>query len=211
MTDITVLLVDDHEMVADSLRRVLATADDLDVVGIATTAADATVMAIEQRPDVILLDYLLPDARGTDAARGILAEVDAKILLLTGSDDRDVLFAAIDAGCVGYIQKTNALEELVAAIRAAAAGAVVLSRDQLHLLATAPTSPVPATSELTPREQEILELLGEGLTNQSIALRLALSVNTVRTHVQTVLRKLGAHSKLQAVAISMKRGLLHQP
>src|SRR5258706_247922 len=102
MTQITVLLVDDHEMVAECLRRVLEGADDLKIVGIATTAADATVMAIEQRPDVILLDYVLPDGPGTDAARRILAEVDTKILLLTGSNDREVLFDAVDAGCVGY-------------------------------------------------------------------------------------------------------------
>ena len=212
MSDITVLLVDDHDMVAESFRRALAAAGDIEIIGIAATAADAIALALDRPPDVILMDYVLPDADGATTARAILAELpDTKILLLTGSEDSEMLFAAFDAGCVGYLEKTHALGELVAAVYSAAAGVVVLSPEQMRRLAAVPRAATVDPSLLTAREREILDLLGEGLTNPAIAERLELSVNTVRTHVQTVLRKLGAHSKLQAVAVATKNGLLTGP
>lgn len=211
-SDITVLLVDDHEMVAESFRRVLVAAGDIEVIGVVGTAADALAVAIDHHPDLILMDYVLPDTNGATAAREILARVpDAKILLLTGSEDRAALTAAVDAGCVGYLEKTNALDKLVAAVHAAAAGEVVLSPDELGRVAARRDAVGVGASRLTPRELEILDLLGEGLSNQAIADRLTLSINTVRTHVQTVLTKLRAHSKLEAVAIATRRGLLIRP
>jgi DNA-binding NarL/FixJ family response regulator len=208
---VTVLLVDDHELVAESLRRVLVATGDIDVVGVAATAADATALAIDHRPDVILMDYLLPDANGATAARAILAQVpDAKILILSGSEHSGVPIAAVDAGCVGYLKKTVALDKLVAAVHAVAAGAVVLSPAELKGISAERTAVGAVSSRLTPREREILDLVGEGLANQAIADRLTLSLNTVRTHVQTVLTKVGAHSKLEAVTLATKSGLLTQ-
>jgi DNA-binding NarL/FixJ family response regulator len=212
MSVITVLLVDDHEMVAESFRRVLAAGSDIEIIGVAGTAADALAIAVDQRPDVILMDYVLPDANGATAAREILARLpDAKILILTGSEDSTALTAAVEAGCVGYLEKTSALDKLVAAVHAAAAGEVVLSPDDLGRVATRRDAAGVGAARLTPRELEILDLLGEGLSNQAIADRLTLSINTVRTHVQTVLTKLSAHSKLEAVAIATRKGLLTRP
>ncbi|MDQ1448663.1 MAG: hypothetical protein QOC79_1634, partial [Actinomycetota bacterium] len=113
----------------------------------------------------------------------------------------------VDAGCVGYLEKTVGLDKLVAAVHAAATGEVVLSPDDLRRMATRRSLDA-GSSKLTPREREILDLLAEGLTNQAIATRLIVSLNTVRTHVQTVLTKVGAHSKLEAVALATKSGLL---
>ena len=204
MAQVTVVLVDDHQMVLDSFRRALTTLGDIEVVGVGATAAEGVELAIELRPDVVLMDYGLPDANGASAARTILAQVpDAKILILTGSDYDRVAAAAIDAGCVGYLRKAAPFDKLLAVVHAVAAGEAVFSHEELRRLATNGVS-----SRLTPREREILDLLGEGLGNQAIAERLTVSLNTVRTHVQTVLAKLGAHSKLEAVTIATKSGLL---
>jgi DNA-binding NarL/FixJ family response regulator len=206
---VTVLLVDDHAMVAESFRRVLVASGDIEVVGVAGTVASATALAIDHRPDVILMDYRLPDGNGVAAARAILALLpEAKILILSGSEHSRVPIAAVDAGCVGYLDKTDEVAKLVAAVHAAAAGEAVLSADELRRISAEHKATGAASTRLTRREQEILDLVGEGLANQAIAERLTLSLNTVRTHVQTVLTKLGAHSKLEAVALATKRGLL---
>jgi len=206
---VTVLLVDDHGMVAESLRRVLIAGGDIEVVGVAATAADAAALASDRHPDVVLMDYELPDANGASATRAILALLpDTKVLMLSGTDDTSALMAAVDAGCVGYLEKTGALDKLVAAVHAAAAGEVVLSSEQLRRIATGRNRLDSGFACLTPRERQILGLIGEGLANRAIADRLTLSLNTVRTHVQTVLTKLGAHSKLEAVALATRSGLL---
>ena len=209
MSPVRVLVVDDHDIVSESLRRVLGATGHIDVVGVASTVAQAIALAFETHPDVIIMDYLLPDGNGATAARVILDVLPAcKILILSGSDYREGLVAAVDAGCVGYLEKTVGLDKLVAAVHAAASGEVVLSPDDLRRIAARPKEIGAASSRLTPREREILDLLAEGLANQAIAVRLTLSLNTVRTHVQTVLTKVGAHSKLEAVALATKSGLL---
>jgi DNA-binding NarL/FixJ family response regulator len=201
-------LVDDHDVVSESLRRVLGATHDIDVVGVASTVAAATGLAHETRPDVILMDYRLPDGNGASAARVILDDLpDCKILILSGSEFSEGLVAAVDAGCVGYLEKTVGLDKVVAAVHAAASGEVVLAPDDLRRMASRRSLDA-GSSKLTPREREILDLLAEGLTNQAIATRLIVSLNTVRTHVQTVLTKVGAHSKLEAVALATKSGLL---
>jgi DNA-binding NarL/FixJ family response regulator len=209
MVTVTVLLVDDHAMVAESFRRVLSSLGDVDVVGVAETACEGVALALELRPDVVLMDYVLPDANGATAARAILAQVpDAKILILSGSDYSSVAIAAVDAGCVGYLEKRVPLDKLVSAVHAAAAGEAILSRDELQRIAAGRNAARLRSSGLTPREREILGLVSEGLSNQAIADRLTVSLNTVRTHVQKVLTKLGAHSKLEAVALATNSGLL---
>jgi two-component system, NarL family, response regulator DevR len=207
---IRVLLVDDHEMVTESFRRVLETAEDLEVVGTAATVEEAVAAAGTLRPDVVVMDYRLPDGDGISAAARILLDrPDAKILLLTGGGEQGVLSDALEAGLVGFLEKTSAFGTLAAAIRGAARGdAVMASEDLARIVAVADRRDEP--DRLTRREKQILELVGEGLSNQAIADRLTLSIHTVRTHVQTILRKLEAHSKLEAVSIATRRGLLHR-
>jgi DNA-binding NarL/FixJ family response regulator len=205
---IRVLVVDDHEMVAESFRRVLEREDDIEVVAMAVTAAEAFEQAVAHRPDVILMDYLLPDGDGAATTVRIREDLpDVKVVLLTGSDIEAALPMALRAGCVGYLEKTSALEALAPAVRSAAEGEIVISPPDLTRLVSEPPAEG-AVDALTAREHDILTLMAEGLPNQAIADRLTLSVHTVRTHVQTVLAKLGAHSKLEAVAVARRRGLL---
>ena len=120
---IRVLVVDDHQMVAEGFRRILDAEEDMKAVAVATTVADALEAAITHRPDVVLMDYVLPDGNGVTATTGILARLPAtKVVLLTGSGAEEALPAALAAGCVGYVEKTTALAELVPAVRAAVRG-----------------------------------------------------------------------------------------
>ncbi|MBI5087748.1 MAG: response regulator transcription factor [Actinobacteria bacterium] len=200
------MLVDDHVMVAHSLGRVLELEDDIDVIATANSVGQGIAAAATHRPDVILMDYRLPDGDGISAAARIKTDdPDARIVLLAGSDDPDALRRAVDAGFIGYIDKARSIDELVAAVRIAATGHVAISANDLTKLAAGPrTDP----TRLTKREREILFLVAEGLSNKAIAGRLVRSVHTVRTHAQTILAKLGADSKLEAIAIAKRRKLL---
>lgn len=196
--------MDDHALVAESLRVVLSGEPDIDVVAIAGTAAEALVAATTHRPDVVLMDYVLPDS-----PRGRRPGLPGtKVVMLTGSDEPAALFSAFDAGCVGYLQKTSALEALAAAVRAAAAGELVISSGDLALLLHRQRSGRGGPAALTRRELDVLRLAAAGLSSRAIAERLGLSLHTVRTHLQNVLSKLGTHSRLGAVAVARRRGLL---
>jgi DNA-binding NarL/FixJ family response regulator len=202
---IRLMLVDDHEMVAHSLRAILEQEADIEVVAVSSSVADALVDVAEARPDVILMDYYLSDGDGVTAAARIKQDhPEIRVILLTGSDDPLALQRAVDAGCVGFLDKAGPLDELAAAVRVAAAGHVVIAAQDLAQLLPGRGK----SAALTKRERQILHLVAEGMTNQVIAAELVLSVHTVRTHVQTVLNKLGAHSKLEAVAIAKRRRLL---
>lgn len=203
---IRVMLVDDHAMVAGSLKMILEQEEDIEVVAVASSVADAVVGAAAAQPDVILMDYHLGDGDGVTAASRIRQDQpQVKVILLTGSDDPQALQRAVDAGCVGYLDKAGSLEELAAAVRIAVAGHVVISAEDLARLVPGRST---ESSALTKRERQVLHLMAEGLTNRAIGSELFLSVHTVRTHVQTILTKLGAHTKLEAVAIAKRRRLL---
>lgn len=206
---IRVVVLDDHEVVAESLTRLLEGQADITVVGRAGTAADGLAAIEAERPDVVVLDHRLPDTTGIDLSRRLLAaDPAARILLLTGAGDDDVLAAAVQAGCAGYLEKTCASRELVAAIRAVARGELAFPANALARVVPRLRGHPPVGVELTPREREVLALLADGLGNQQIAQRLTVSVNTVRSHVHAVLAKLGAHTKLEAVAVARRRHLL---
>lgn len=209
---VRVLLVDDHQMFVESLGRLLATHPGIDVVAVATTSAAGVAAAAESRPDVVLVDYDLPDGDGVSTAIAIrTADPEVMVVMLTGSADDRVLLAAIDAGCTGFITKDRAADEVIDAVLRAAAGEPLITTQQLAQLLpqlTARRRPGPA---LTEREQELLLLIAEGLTNKAIAGRLNLSIHTVRNYVQQTLTKLGAHSKLEAVATAVRAGLIRFP
>jgi DNA-binding NarL/FixJ family response regulator len=205
---IRLMLVEDHDMVAQSLRIILEQEADIHVVAVSATVADAVERVALVKPDVILMDYYLPDGDGVGAATRIWVDhPEVKVVLLTGSEDPHALQRALEAGCVGYLDKAGPLEELAGAVRVAAGGHVVVSAEDLGQLL--PGAHGPRANALTRREREILHLMSEGLTNQAIATQLVLSVHTVRTHVQKILTKLSAHSKLEAVAVAKRRRLLH--
>lgn len=207
-----VLIVDDHEMVAQGLSEVLATEDDIEVVGRAGTVRDARRMAAQFSPDVVVMDYRLPDGDGLTATAAIRGhDPETAVVMVTASDHDTVVAAAIEAGCSGFVAKDRAAQDVVTAVRAAARGeagfpAAVLGR-LLHRSSAAPR----AKGALTPRELEVLQLLAEGLSTREIAERFVLSISTVRNHVQNILSKLDAHSKLEAVSVAMRQGIVGRP
>jgi DNA-binding NarL/FixJ family response regulator len=160
------------------------------------------------------MDYRLPDGDGAHTAGAIKERVpEAQIVMLTASADEPVLVEAIDAGCSGFITKDRALDEVTSAVRAAAAGEALISPAMLaHLLPRlrGGTRSGPG-STLTQREMQVLELMAHGMSNQEIAAQLVLALNTVRNHVQSLLGKLGAHSKLEAVATAARQGWVKFP
>jgi DNA-binding NarL/FixJ family response regulator len=207
---VRVLIVDDHEVLASSLAMVLNHEDDITSVGTASSLADARTMIGSSRPDVILLDHRLPDGDGV-AAIGELRDLrpGVGIVVLTASTSDHVLLAAIDAGAAGFLSKTRGIEDVTAAVRAAAAGESVISPELLgRLLRRFQRGRDHHNTELTDREREVLGLVAEGLTNATIAERLFVSVHTVRNHIASLSAKLGAHSKLEALSIAVRQGLL---
>jgi DNA-binding NarL/FixJ family response regulator len=162
---------------------------------------------------VVLLDHRLPDGLGVDSIAELKAlRPSAKIVVLTAAAEDSMLVTATEAGCAGFILKTSPLDELVAAVRTAAAGEIMVSSDLLaRLLNRLHHRYEEPAHDLTTREREILELIAEGLTNGAIAKRLFISVNTVRNHVQNILAKLDAHSKLEALSIAIRDGLINPP
>jgi DNA-binding NarL/FixJ family response regulator len=210
---VRLLIVDDHDMFADSLRVALSAEPDLTVVGTAATLAQARSMVVSTAPDVVLLDHRLPDGLGVDSIAELKTlRSDAKIVVLTAVAEDAMLVTATETGCAGFILKTSPLDELVTAVRTAAAGEIMVSSELLaSLLNRLHHQHERPAHDLTGREREILGLIAEGLTNGAIAKRLFISVNTVRNHVQSVLAKLDAHSKLEALSIAIREGLIDPP
>ena len=207
---IDVLIADDQVLLAQLLERVLGDAEGVRVVAVVGTAADACATARKLNPEVVLMDFRFPDGNGVQAATEILREVpDTKVVMLTAVEDDSIFLAAIQAGCSGFLTKHRALEDVEDAVRAVAGGEVLIAPDVLaRVLRRVERDGADGTAELTPRELEVLALSAEGLTNPEIARRLVLSVKTVGNHVQNILAKLDSHSKLEAVTVAARRGLL---
>jgi DNA-binding NarL/FixJ family response regulator len=206
----TILVVDDHELVAEALVRALAAEDDMEVVGRAATVAEGIRSARQLRPDVVLMDFRLPDGRGTEATAAIKTErPQTEVVMLTGDADGAVLAAALEAGCSGFVTKGGSFRELPSAIRGVLAGEVRVPQSLMEQLA-AYLRPRPAAlgADLTKREIEVLRLLAEGKSTSAIVDELVLSVHTVRNHIRNILTKLNAQSRLEAVAIATRQGLL---
>jgi DNA-binding NarL/FixJ family response regulator len=161
-------------------------------------------------PDVVLLDHRLPDGDGVSAIPELRAlRPSMGIVVLTASAADHVLMAAIEAGAAGFLSKTRSIDEVTAAVRAAAAGESVISPELLaRLLPRFQRNGNHGAAELTEREREVLSLVAEGLSNAAIAARLVVSVHTVRNHIASMSSKLGAHSKLEALSIAVRQGLL---
>ena len=208
--DIRVMIVDDHEVLASSLAHVLNAEPDMVCVGVAGSVGKARSLVATTAPDVILLDQRLPDGDGVGAIAGLRElRPDVRIVMLTATAADHVLVAAIEAGATGFVSKSRSLGEVTSAVRAAATGEAVISPEMLaRLLPRLGRRPGSLHQELTDREREVLGLLADGLTNAAIAEQLVVSVHTVRNHVANLSAKLGAHSKLEALSIAVREGLL---
>jgi two-component system response regulator DevR len=204
-----VVIIDDHLLLADSVADTINSAADLAVVGVAASCADGLQLVHAVRPDVLLLDQRLPDGRGTDLLPALLeASPATRILLVTGSEDDDVLRLAIEGGCAGFLAKGERAASLLAAVRKAAAGETVLSPADVTRLLPTLTNRRRVGRDLTARELDVLGLLAEGRPTAEIASELFIAVTTARNHIQSVISKLGAHSKLEAVAIALREKIL---
>lgn len=201
-------------MVRRGLRLVLETEDDLQVVGEAADGLEAVEGARRLNPDVILMDVRMPRLDGVEACRRLVAESDAKVVVLTTFDLDEHLFAAVRAGASGFLLKASRPEDLVAAIRAAHAGnALVEPRMTKRLLdefARRPASPEGGHlfAELTDRERDVLLEVARGASNAEIAERLFISETTVKTHVNHILAKLSVRDRIQAVVLAYDHGLV---
>jgi len=208
---IRVLIADDHAIVRKGIRALLATEKGIEVVGEAEDGAEALVQARQLRPDVVLMDLVMPVMNGVDAIRQIGEQLpDVRILVLTSFTGLDKIFPAIKAGALGYLLKDSTPEELVRAIRQVYRGNASLhpavARKLLQELSE-PSGKAPAEDPLTDREKEVLRLVAQGRHNQEIADLLAISEATVRTHVSHILTKLELSSRTQAALYALRRGI----
>ena len=195
-------------MVAEGLARMVSHESDFELAGVAGNIAQALTLIELQAPDVVLMDFGLPDGNGAEATATILQRwPDIKILMLSGSGGSDLLARAIEAGCAGFLDKSRPGSDVVAAIRAAAQGESVVRADELAGLLKKLRA-VSNGEGLSVRELEVLRLLAAGRSTDAIARELFLSIHTVRNHVRNILMKLGAHSKLEAVAIAARDGVI---
>jgi DNA-binding NarL/FixJ family response regulator len=217
--EITVVIVDDHRMFSDGLVRLLADEIGITVVGAAATGAEGIDLVARLKPQVVLVDYQMPDTDGVAVASEIRRrDPTTMVVMLTGSTDDQLLLAAIEAGCAGFLTKDRAASEVAAAVRAAAVGESVIPAATLARLLPKLSRASRGLgrgrglgSDLTEREREVLGFVARGWSNKAIASELYLSVNTIRNYVQYVLNKLGAHSKLEAVSTAVREGILSFP
>jgi two-component system, NarL family, nitrate/nitrite response regulator NarL len=211
-----VLIVQDHPMLASALARVLEAEPDLAVSGVSSTGAGAVQAAAQKRPDVVLMDFRLPDVSGPEAARMIQSEHARVAIVFHSADDSEAaLLDAVDAGATAYLTKDATADQIIDAVRCASRGEVLIPVE-LFARAIARQRGVVATkrgrdqllAEFTPRELEVLRLLAEGLDTAEMSKRLGIAPHTVEWHVRHVIEKLQVHSKLQAVLTAARVGLI---
>lgn len=209
------LLVDDHAVVRSGLRMLLGSESDVEIVGEASTAAEAIQAAAQFNPDLILMDIGLPDLSGIDATREIKKRFPKiSIVALTIHEDEEYFFKMLEAGASGYVPKRAAPEELLTAIRAAANGQVYLYPSLAKLLVKDylsqehPADVKASLDGLTDREHEVLMHLAEGASNEEIAKALVISPKTVERHRENIMRKLNLHSRSELVRYAIRKGII---
>ena len=203
-TPIRILIADDHTVVRTGLAALIDTIPGMTVVGEACNGDEAVCMAVKLKPDVIIMDLMMPKKDGAAATEELhrLAP-ETRVLLLTSFATSDGISRAIDAGATGAVMKDSPNDVLIDAVRTVAAGGEAISAEIKRLIASDP--PV---QSLTPRQEEVLQSMTRGLTNKDIARQLSISENRVEQHVRTLLAKLGAANRTEAIAIAFRKQLL---
>jgi two-component system, NarL family, response regulator LiaR len=205
---IRILIVDDHSVVRQGLRMFLSRDEELEIIGEAENGAQAVSLATELRPDVILMDMLMPVMDGIEATGTIRKTMpDTEVIALTSVLEDAAIVGAIKAGAIGYLLKDTQAAELRRAIKAAAAGQVQLSPQAAARLMREVRAP-DAPEQLTERETDVLKLLARGKANKEIAQELVIGEQTVKTHVSNILTKLGVQSRTQAALYAAQKGIV---
>ena len=204
-----VIIVDDERLFAELLRVALRSADGIEVIDVVHDVQTAVRRMTEARPDVVLADYHLPDGTGADIARTVRATLpDTSVLILTGDPSVSVLSDVARSGAVGHLTKDRPFDEVVEGVRAAAQGEILFAPSELQRLLLERESRPRPLEPLTARELEVLQHLAEGASTTQASDQLGISSATLRAHVQAILRKLGAHSRLEAVAEAARLGVI---
>ncbi len=206
---IRVMLVDDHTMVRRGLATFLKVFDDLKLVGEAASGEAAIELCERIRPDVVLMDLVMPDMDGVAATRAIRQQFPTvQVMALTSFKEEGLVQKALEAGAIGYLLKDVSADELAKAIRAAQAGRGTLSPEAAQALVHAATKPAPPGGDLTERERDVLALMIEGLNNTEIAEKLVVSRSTIKSHVSNILAKLDVSSRTEAVVLAIQHSIL---
>lgn len=206
---IRVLIVDDHAVVRSGLTAFLMVFDDLELVGEASSGREAVRICVQSRPDVVLMDLVMPEMDGATATKQIRENCpETQVIALTSFREDELVQDALRAGAIGYLLKNISADELAAAIRSAHQGKPTLAPEAAQVLIHATMQPVSQGSDLTEREREVLGLMVDGLNNNQIAARLVVSRSTVKFHVSSILSKLSATSRTEAVSIALQQHIL---
>jgi DNA-binding NarL/FixJ family response regulator len=218
MKKISVLLVDDHTVIRQGLRALLAAEEDLEVVGEAENGRQAVALARKSPPDVVVMDVAMPLLNGLEATRQILKSTpESKVLVLTSYGDDDCVAQMMKAGATGYLLKQTAADDLLKAIREVHRGNAFFSpsiarrlRDQARRIFSPGGAPVRKNGELTSREAEVLQLIAEGFSNKQIASQLSISIKTVEKHRQQVMNKLNIHDVAGLTRYAISKGVIER-
>lgn len=206
---INILLVDDHAVVRSGLSKFLIVNKDLKLVGEASDGAEAVQMVALHKPDVVLMDLMMPGMDGIAATREIHQKHPTiKIIVLTSFSDQNMVQGALQAGAIGYLQKNVTAKELGIAIRSAYEGKMTLSAEAAHVLAHSVAQPQIHGEQLTERERDVLKSMVEGLNNREIADALVISLGTVKFHISNIFHKLGVDSRVEAVKLAIEQKLI---
>lgn len=209
---IRVAIADDHHLVREGIRALLERAADIEVIGEANDGIEAVELAQALVPDVLVMDVTMPRRNGIEATEAIrAADLTTEVVMLSMHTEPALVRRSMQAGAKGYVLKGSVTEELLLAVRAADRGATYLSPVASASILETPASsnePLASRDKLTPRELEVLQLIGEGLTNRAIGSQLGISVKTVERHRTRLMAKLDAHSIVELMREAFRRGLL---
>lgn len=206
---IRVMIVDDHDMVRRGLAAFLRVKPELELVGEARDGVEALQICEKVRPDVVVMDLVLPRMSGAETTRAIRKHwPHVQVVALTSFEDRELVREALSAGAIGYLLKNVSVDDLAAAIHAAYAGRSTLSPEAVQALIESDSGSAAMNYQLTPREQEVLALLVQGMSNPEIADSLVVSRATAKAHVSNILSKLGVSNRSEAVALAIQQNLV---
>jgi two-component system, NarL family, response regulator LiaR len=209
MTTIRILLVDDHAVVRSGLSKFLLVNKDMELAAEASDGAEAVKLAGIRKPDVILMDLMMPGMDGITATREIHQKYpQIKVIALTSFSEQNMVQGALQAGAIGFLQKNVTAAELANAIRSAYAGRMTLSPEAAQALADSATQSHLPGNDLTEREREVLKCMSEGLNNNEIAEKLVISLGTVKFHISNIFQKLGAGSRVEAVKMAIEQKIV---